>query len=518
MAAPPLTYLEKKWSSGYSSNNLHESATQTPDRKNIPLLDYDTHRNVSNIGRRVMLSLGRFLYSNFSTVRGALQEQAGFASSSYVAQYTGRNVAWGEQAEEWMRQHDKIIDVAGAPFNMRIYRRNLILAVLRDGDMGTVLVKTPNGYPKIQCIPSHRIGSRLSDDTVRGGLYDGARIIDGVIVDDQGAAIAYRVMGENPWDHTTYTDVSARDMFLSYIPEYVDQKRGWSSLGSCLFDFQDVKEFRAFELLAQKVGAAITLIEKNVEGEAQPGAPYIGLPTSTDTTAGTATGLVTETMTGGGIIRYLRSTDPNAAIEPFQNDRPSANQQAFEDKVVRSAFHGMGWSIDFSLDPSKVGGAPMRVVVAKINRQIEEKQDLILEPAVVRINGFRLGVAMQPFDKGGIEALDFDPDWWKWDYQGPAKFTADAKYDSDVAINEHRSGHRTLKTIAADNNAYWEDVQDQLIDERERLEKKCKEKGIDPNNIVTFSPNGNVQQQGQDPTSASSVEPSDPPDKSEKAK
>src|SRR6266446_4670931 len=99
MSATPLTYLERKWAAGYSSNLLHESATQNQDRKAVPYLDYDTHRNVSHIGRRVMLSLGRWMCANFSTVRGALREQAIFSSSSYVAQYCGRNEAWGEQAE-----------------------------------------------------------------------------------------------------------------------------------------------------------------------------------------------------------------------------------------------------------------------------------------------------------------------------------------------------------------------------------------------------------------------------------
>lgn len=493
MAAPPLTFLERKWATaGFSNNLLHESASQTQDRKSIPYLDYDTHRNVSNIGRRVMLSLGRWLFSNFSTVRGALIEQAGFCSSSYVAQYCGQNDVWGQQAEEWMAQHDKIIDVAGAPFNMRLYRRNLILSVLRDGDMGTVLVKTANGYPMIQCIPAHRIGSRLSDDIVRdpNSPYDGARIIDGVIVNDQGAAIAYRVMSENPWDHTTFQDVSARDMFLSYIPEYVDQKRGWSCLGSSLFDWQDVKEYRQFELLAQKVGAAISLIEKNVEGEAAPGAPYLTVPSASDNAAGNATGLVTE-MHAGGTIRYIRSTDPNAAIEGFQNDRPSGNQQAFEDKIVRSAFHGMNWSVDFSLDPSKVGRSEMRLILEKVNRVIAEKQDLLLLPACARIDGFRLSVAMQPISKGGIEVLDYDPDWWKFDYQGPAKFTADAKNESDMAINEHRSGHRTMKRICADNAQYWEDVQDQLIAEEKRLQERCKAEGVNPDRIRVLTPNGN---------------------------
>jgi hypothetical protein len=480
MASAPLTFLEKRWAAGYSSNRLHESATHSTERKRIPPLDTDTHRNVSDVGRRVMLSLGRWLYANFGEVRGALNEQADFASSSYVAQYTGRNPDWGEQAEAWLKEHDKIIDVRGQPFNMRLYRRNLILSVVRDGDMGTVLVKTVSGYPMIQCIPAHRIGSRLGLNKVEGGPYDGARIIDGVIVNDYGGALAYRVMGENPWDWTNFQDVPARDMFLSFIPDYCDQVRGFSALASSLFDFQDVREYRRFELIAQKVFASQTIIEKNVEGEAVPGEPYITTPEATDSTAGTPTGLVTE-MLDGGTTRYIRSTDPNAIIEAFKSDRPSGSQQAFEEKIVRSCFHGMGWSVDFSLDPSKVGRSEMRLILDKINRVIDSKQDLILLPACSRINGFRLSSAVQ------LEILPQDVDWWKWDYQGPAKFTADAKNESDMAINEHRAGHRTLKTICADEAQYWEDVQDQLIAEEKRLQERCKAEGIDPDKIRQLS-------------------------------
>ena len=72
-----------------------------------------------------------------------------------------------------------------------------------------------------------------------------------------------------------------------------------------------------------------------------------------------------------------------------------------------------------------------------------------------------------------------------------AIFTADAKNESDMAINEHAAGHRTLKRICADNADFWEAVQDQLIAERARLERRCKEEGIDPDKIVKLPPSAN---------------------------
>jgi hypothetical protein len=99
--------------------------------------------------------------------------------------------------------------------------------------------------------------------------------------------------------------------------------------------------------------------------------------------------------------------------------------------------------------------------------------------------GFRLSVAIQ------LGLLEPDVDWWKFDYQGPAKFTADAKNESDMAINEHRSGHRTMKRICADNAEYWQDNQDQLIAEEVRLQAKCKAAGVDPDRIRLLTANGN---------------------------
>ncbi len=486
MAAAPISFLEKRWAAGYQNNLLLEAAQQTSDRKQVPFLDNDVHRNISNLGRRTMLSLGRWLFSNFPAIRGALIEQAEFAGSTFLPEYRGANQEWGVLAENWLWEHGKICDVAGWPYNLRTYRRNLILGIKRDGDMGTILTETIDGYPMLQCVPAHRIGSRLNEFTVKyagrvvttstetdkygraiakGSVvnednevigqqeWEGQRIIDGVIVSELGGPLAYRVMGENSWDYSRFHDVSSRDMFLSFIPEYIGQLRGFSALGSSMFDWQDVKEAQRFELIAQKVGAAITLIEKNPEGEPTPGASWITTPAASAGTAGTAAGLNTE-MFDGGLVRYLKSKS-GADLLPFQNDRPSANQQQFSAAIIRSNFAGMGWSVDFSLDPTKIGGAPLRVVVDKINRSILSDQDLIIEPALRRYQGYALSKAIK------LDLLPFDSDWWQFEYQGPAKLTADAKYNSDVDLQERKAGLKTLARSTAERGEDWEDVRNQ---------------------------------------------------------
>jgi hypothetical protein len=479
----PLTYLERKWASGQSGNKLYESGIQTTDRKAIAPLDYDTHRNVSSIARRTMLTIGRWVYSNVPQVRGAVNEIATYTSSHFIAQFDGEDQAWGEEAEAWLRNHDLICDVKGWPFNMATLRRNVVLSFLRDCDCGILFCDTPAGYPQLQFIPGHRIGGRLvTGSIVEGGDYDGRRIIDGVIVGDFGQPLAYRIYAENN-ANGNFVDVPARDMKLCFIPEYGDQVRGVSQIATNIFDWQDIAEYRKFELLAQKIGASIALIEENENGEALPGDNLV-LPDPTSVTTGTPTGLITESY-DGGTTRYFRSKSGNR-LTGFQNDRPSNNQQAFEDKITRAAFSGMGWSMDFSLDPTKAGGAQMRVVVEKINRQIELIQDMLIAPLMRSIDGWRISKAIK------LGQLRPSPEWYKWTYQGPSRLTADEKYSSDVAINELRSGIACQQDVIAKRGGDWRALTKAQIRYRDFLNQECAKTktGVKPAEIVWPSPNG----------------------------
>ena len=431
-----------------TNNSLITSATQSKDRKNVPALDYDVHRTVTNLGRRTLMTLGRKLYFDSHAIRGAIKEQAEYASSIYLPQFYGEDKDWGIQAEGWIENHDKICDVAGPPYNMRLYRRNLIIALLRDGDMLTVLVKTKSGYPMLQCIPGHRIGSRYEDMTVQKGEYDGARIIDGVIISDTNTPIAYRVMTGEPEDWKSYQDIPARDCCLSFIPEFHGQLRGFSPLGITALPIMDIAESDNLELITQRVAGSIALMERNETGEAEPGGSE-GYPVATPA----ASALPEEKFTSDGVqIRYFRSSDENSGLEILKNERPSANQQNFRHAKLRDAFAGIDWSIDFSLDPSKVGGAPFRVVVDKLNRNIRAIQDLALEPACARFDGFRISSAVQ------IGALPQNKDWWKFTYQGPARITADAKYESEVDASEVARGFKTRRRAIANRGEYIDDV------------------------------------------------------------
>lgn len=431
------------------NNSLFQTATQTKDRKRIPALDMDVHRTVTTLGRRTMMTLGHNVYANFHPIRGAINEKAEYASSIWLPQYYGANKDWGISAEAWMEQHDKICDIAGPPYNMRLYRLLLLICLMREGDMLTVLVKTPGGYPLLQCIPGHRVSSNPELLFVRGGQYDGARIIDGVILDEYSRALAYRVnTGENPYDYTKFTDISSGDSFLSFIPLYRNQLRGFSPLGMIAFSAQDVGEGDLLKRLSDKLASSISLIEKNELGEAMGATNSDGQLIK----ATAADPVPEELVTDGGItVRYL-TADPNHSITPLTFNNPTQNQMEHRHSMLRDMFAGIDWSIDFSLDPTKAGGAQMRVVIDKINRGLTAIQDLALTPACGRIDPWRVASAIE------LKLLEDDPDWFMWMHQGPARLTADAKYESDVDKQEVANAFKTRRQAIANRGGYIDDV------------------------------------------------------------
>lgn len=477
MATAPYKIVDRRSSQGYSNNNLFEAAARTSDRKFVRQADTDFHRNISNFGRRTLMTLGRHLFVSSSPVRGAITEMATYAAGQFIPQYTGRNPAWGRLAEQWMAEHDKICDVRGAPFSMETWKRSLIVATLRDGDKGTLLTQSADGYPMIQSIAGHRIGSKSGHAFVDGGEYDGARMVDGVIINDYGRPLAYRIYGDTDEE---FQDVSVNDMFISFLPDWDDQARGISTLATSAFDWQDIAEARRLELLSQKLNASIGMIEKNETGEADENGG-LTIPAADGTEPA---GVRLEKASGGLEVRYFKA-NAGQGLEAVVSDKPTMNQREFTDSIIRAALNGIGWSSDFSLDPSKVGGASMRVVVAKINATIRNLQRFILLPACRRVDGWRISKAIK------LGLLPKDPDWFSWKYQGPAKITADEKYQSSVSIEEMRAGLTSLKTEAEKRGEYWEDVQDDAIEVEKRLQSRCKEEGVDPNRIVLLTPNGN---------------------------
>jgi capsid protein len=470
MALPPLTWLETKWQTSYQSNQLIESATQSSDRKHVPLLDYDTPRNVSAFGRRTLLSMGRFLYANCSFVRGAVDEMVRLALSSFEPQYTGADREWGKIAKAWMETNDRFIDIRGAQFSMDVDRRLIGLSYLVDGEIGIVFTRDEQDNARIQLIPSHRIGCRTGETIVQGGPWDGAKIIDGVICDDYGAPMAYRVYGENYLSTTTYQDVSVNDMHLAFIPDYSDQLRGYSRLGYSFFECEDVREARLFDLIAGKIAASYAVVQHTETGTADKTKAILSAgATAADSTTGAAQSVPTKLVQPGTILTVKAGSGQK--IEIPTTDRPSANMMEFQSEIIRSVLSGQGWSYEM-LNGAKLNGGALRVIVEKANAKCSELQTMLVEPVVQRVNSFRLAKAIKN------KRLPESEDPFAWRYHGPAEITADKKYDSQVAISEMAAGLSSPQREASKRNAVLDEIHDECVEAALQLQTKMEKAGV----------------------------------------
>jgi hypothetical protein len=517
---PPKTFLESKWESQQkmasvapvnilspsqqsaasmlTGSRLFQAANQSDGRQYVPMMDYDFHRNLTNFGRRVLMSVGRWLAINNPILRAAIED----LTSNIAAMrrlYAGPNAAWGDEMESLLKSNDKYGRVEGWPYTFLTARRTIVSACLTDGETYTLLTETSGGYPQIQMIPAHRIGSpyvpgiiavkvrlennqmfiddKLVEDAISadpesyGTAYTEpveffARLIDGVIVNSYSRPIAYRVYSENQADLSNYRDISSRDMFPSFIPQFDGQVRGFPILTSLMWPMQDVHEGRDLERVIQKLAASMGFNIVNETGTVDPSRAIIrttsanknSIPNADD--EGNLVHQAKQIITGAQI--WYTKAGTNQKIEAITADRPSENQQALDDKIVREAIASMGQSVDYFLDAKK-SGAAMRVIVARINQEVSKWHELILVPWQTRVDGWRV----PKFIKRGD--VSFDESWPAWTYQSQRRITADAKYDSDVDIREIENGITTPEIVISRNGGIPEHVRKSRIDCADKL-------------------------------------------------
>ena len=136
----------------------------------------------------------------------------------------------------------------------------------------------------------------------------------------------------------------------------------------------------------------------------------------------------------------------------------------------------MGWSFDYSYNPTKAGGAQMRVVIDRLNRKLDCIRETVAK-SKRRVDGYRIAKVMDNPERSDKKTVlfPFNKDWFRWSYQGPAVLTADAKYNSDVDLQERRAGLKTLRDSTAERGNYWRDVRDQSSIEVDDLLVRAKE-------------------------------------------
>lgn len=494
MAATPFKILDQFGRLAGASNLLHDAASPGRDRPAPPRVDRDSRQNLSQFGYRQLLAAGRYIYANCPGLKNAIDLQAELAiGNAYIPQYYGRNDAWGEQAEALLTEWHKIFDVRGGVYDWQTNLKIWLKSAKRDGDVGILLTESAGGFPLVQTIPGHRIGSWGQEawTVMDKGPYENMDLRNGVISNEYARPMAYRVYDSF---FTKYRDISAAtvlddqgkpirntDMRVWYRPDWADQGRGLSAIAAGVNDWGDRKQVNEFLKAALKKEASYAVVEYTETGTVDASTDFTRQGPEQESFRAA---LYEERVEGG--LTQIYKAQTGSKIEFPAGERPSERSQAFWEKVTRDAFQSIGWPIEF-YDSMAKGGAALRLIMELAQPTIDADQALAQKIATW-IDGWRLAKAINAGE------LPPDPDWWMVAHQPPQEMTADKGYSAQIDREDFKIGFETFKGVCSRRGLWWGDVRAQQALEVDDLCKRAT-KLVQDNPDLTFEMALNLLQQ-----------------------
>ena len=419
-----------------------------------------------------LLSDSRKLYCNLGPVTGAIDDKATYAvGRAWNAKYCGKDPK-GLVAEKWVNEMwFPMADARGPMFDFKTDLFLQSVCIDRDGEIYVYLTEGEDGWPQIQLLPAHMIGDREGSDNafVKEGPYRGLKQIQGVVTNDVGRAVAYHVLGET-FKEDKY--ISARDLIQVFDPRWPDQVRGFPVFMHALLDLKDLRQIQGYEKIAAELMASVGLIEWNELGAPDMSPASILRGNTNFIGANPMPEVTIQQIAGGGNLKFFKSAS-GGKLEQLKNDRPSVQLDAFMDRLIRNACVGAGWPFELTWDASKLGGANVRLLIAKAMRAVEDRQDL-LRPIAKRVVGYAVAKAIK---QGMLQGFD---DWYAWEFTMPARMTADYGRDSKADLADYQAGITTLTDILGEEGKDLDRHIETLKAERVKLADAGIGNGITP--------------------------------------
>ena len=460
-----------------ASNRYDRGLPWTPD------FAQDLDRLFTQNDFRSTMSQSRLVFSNFGIPRGAIFQKAdGVVGRAWEPEFKGTDQAFGEAAKEWLRSWYGVCDVKGGLYD---FKTNIWLdsaAVDRDGDVFIILTQTDTGYPQLQHIPAHRVGTRhesAKSGVLIHGRYTGNRIKNGVIENRNGSPVAYCVLGDDQ-DSDQYID--SQDIVHIADPSWHNQSRGIPSLSHAILELRKAKTSEEWELMAQMMVSSHALIEYSDTGGVDYDDPSVSLTGD----VGDTDRLAVQTYSGG-MVRHFKSNS-GSKLESINHTRPGDMWESFQDRVDRKALAGIPWPIELVGKSDGINGTTIRNIQARARASVEGRQDVLRRP-MKRVIAWAVAKAIK---QGILPASD---DWYRWDFTMPPKLSIDPRNDSKTQIDEYKLGAINMTTMLAEKGkTHSEHIRERCMEIVER--KTIKEEveatygiEIDDRELQMLTPN-----------------------------
>jgi capsid protein len=432
LLVPPV-FLPKAWGSPY------EAANWSPRRGSVPGASPTDSRNELTPGVRTeLVRKARYLHKNSGFVRELVANMAIYSTGDGIrVQAQSAKPDWNRAAEAYFALWSARCEVTRR-FSFQECQSLVCRGMDIDGEYFIHKTRDGEGEPRIQLIESHRIGDE----------FGSKETIDGVGLDAWGAPIFYRVLE----DGGKARDLPAEAVLHVHEPEWAGGVRSHPTIQHSINHVLDEMELLALEKHAVKDNADVSRILKTARGELDDNGDFVvggaaGGAESSDPVS-------LQRIVGGKLV----ALKPDESLDSFQSNRPSPTFTGFLEHLRRDAALGV-IPFEFAADSSKIGGAGVRLIVAKADRRFSFRQMILERRLIQPVWAYVIGDAI---NRGLLPPI---AGWWKISSVPPKRVTVDAGREAQQNRADVEMGLKTLSDHYAELGAdFGEEIERRATD------------------------------------------------------
>ena len=408
---PPILQ-PKAWGSPF------EAANWSPRRGSVPgAAPTDARQELTSNVRTELVRKSRYLHKNSGFVRELVANMAIYSTGDGIrVQAQSPAPEWNRTAESYFALWSARCEVTRR-FSFEECQALVCRGMDIDGEYFIHKTRDIGGEPRLQLIESHRIGD----------AFGSSQTVDGVGLDAFGAPLFYRVIQ----DDQTFRDLPAEAVLHIHEPEWAGGVRNHPTIQHSINHLLDEIELLALEKHAVKDNADVARVLKTARGELDDNGDFMVGGAGNATEASDPVSL--QQIVGGKLV----ALKPDESLDSFQSNRPSPTFTGFLEHLRRDSALGM-IPFEFAADSSKIGGAGVRLIVAKADRRFSFRQ-MILERRLIR--------PMWAYVIGDAIARKLLPPmdgWWKISSVPPKRVTVDAGREAQQNRADVEMGLKTL--------------------------------------------------------------------------
>ena len=390
----------------FLSLSSYEAANPSIRRSRVPgAAPTDAKKELTPHTRRELVRKSRYLMKNSGFAREVVGDMAIYSTGDGIRpQAQSVDPQWNQNAEDYFARWSARPEITNR-FSFEECQNLICRGIDVDGEYFVLKVRDRLGRARIQLVESHRIGSPS----------DHKKAIDGIVFNSVGAPEAYMVLQDNE----SYRNVYANSVMHIFEPEFSSGARSHPTLQHSINHILDEMEMLALEKHAVKDNQDVSRVIKRESGDLEDDGDFrVSSDTGDDAESSDPSAI--QRIMGGKVV----ALKPGESIESFQSKRPSNVFTGFLEHLKRDSSAGV-LPYEFVLDASRIGGAGVRLIVAKADRRFSYRQLILIQRFLRPTWGWVIGDAI---DRGELEPVK---GWNRVNWVTPRRITVDAGREAE---------------------------------------------------------------------------------------